>query len=83
MHDFARALGFANLAAGMLLLLFPNVARRTIEARAEYARLSDNSLRLLGSWMLMMGIALVGIAVRRGAGEIAGAITVPPRRIVA
>lgn len=74
MAEFSRVLGFMNFAAGVALLLFPSAVRPMIEARAEYARLSDNALRLLGVWSLLAGSALMAVTSKQtgeaGVGEV-------------
>lgn len=59
MQQFARGMGFISLAAGILLLGFPETARQIMKARAEFAELSHGALRLLGVWELTMGALLV------------------------
>jgi uncharacterized protein YjeT (DUF2065 family) len=67
MQQFARGIGFMSVGVGVLLLAFPRVARRMIEVRAEFARLSPSALRLLGVWELMMGALLVSSTARPAA----------------
>ncbi|MGI5837683.1 MAG: hypothetical protein ACOX87_14490 [Chloroflexota bacterium] len=64
MQQLARGMGFISLIAGGLLLGFPETARRLIRARAEFAELSTNALRLLGVWELLMGTLLVGATAK-------------------
>lgn len=64
MQQFARGMGFVSLAAGILLLGFPETARRIMKMRAEFAELSPDALRLLGAWELTMGALLVTATTR-------------------
>jgi uncharacterized protein YjeT (DUF2065 family) len=64
MRDFARVFGVMNLAAGVVLVAFPGLARQIGKVRAEFLELSDGALRLLGFWELVMGATLLGTAAR-------------------
>lgn len=64
MQQLARTIGYVSLAAGVVLLGFPEASRRLIAARAEFAQLSPNALRLLGSWYLLTGALLVSTTTR-------------------
>lgn len=76
MQQFARGVGFLSLAAGVLLLGFPEAARRMMKARAEFSELSPAALRLLGGWELMMGALLV--AATSPAEEVRAREAIPP-----
>jgi uncharacterized protein YjeT (DUF2065 family) len=57
--------GYLSLAAGVLLLGFPEPSRQLIAARAEFAQLSHTALRLLGFWYLLTGVLLVLPTMKR------------------
>ena len=64
MREFARLLGYIDLAAGVMLLGLPSVTRSLIKARGEFAQLPDSALRFLGGWMFLLGGTLIWMAER-------------------
>ena len=77
MEHFARSLGYISVASGVVLLAFPEAARRLAQTRAEFAQLSPAALRLLGAWELLTGLLLVSVTARP-AVEIRTREVVPP-----
>ncbi|CCF84692.1 DUF2065 family protein [Nitrolancea hollandica] len=68
MQHVARVFGLELLLAGAFIMAFPNAARRIIRARQEFARLSPDALRLLGSFELLSGALLVWLTTRQAPG---------------
>lgn len=83
MEQFARSVGFMSGVAGALLLAFPESARRMIQVRAEFARLSPAALRLLGAWYLLTGALLVSVTTKPAAEAGLGEVARPELRKVA
>lgn len=83
MHTFARGVGFLNIASGILLLMAPGVARQIMHARAEYSRLSDGALRLLGVWVLLTGGVLIAATAKTEIEAVIAEVVTPERRSAA
>ncbi len=82
MQHIARVFGLELLLAGVFFMAFPNTARRIMHARQEFARLSPDALRLLGSFELLSGALLVWLPTRQAPGardEATGSAAHPAR----
>lgn len=79
-ENFARSLGYISLASGVVLLAFPEAARRLMRTRAEFAQLSPAALRLLGAWELLTGALLVSVTARPAAEVRTREVVSPERR---